>query len=83
VCAFYHQPRHAVDDINGQAETVDLVFDGQFQWCVDIALFLVAAYVQMLVIGAAVGQAVDQPGVTVEIENDRLIPGEQAVEVAV
>ena len=66
------QARHAVDDINGEAEPIDLVFDSQFQWRVDIALFLVATYMQIVVIGAAIRQPVDQPGISVEIENDRL-----------
>ena len=34
-------------------------------------------------VGAAVGQAMDQPGIAVEVEDDRLVGGEQAVEVAV
>ena len=83
VGAGHLQARHAVDDVDGETETVDLVFDGQFQRRVDIALFLVAAYVQIPVVGAAVGEAVDQPGIAVEVKNDRLVEGKQAVEVAV
>ena len=47
------------------------------------ALFLVAAHVQVLVVRAPVGQAVDQPRVAVEGEDDRLVLGEQGVEIAV
>jgi hypothetical protein len=35
------------------------------------------------VVGASVGQAVDQPGISVEIEDDRFVFGEQTVEVLV
>ena len=32
---------------------------------------------------AAVGQAVNQPGITVEVENDRLVGGEQRIEIRI
>jgi hypothetical protein len=34
-------------------------------------------------VGAAVGQPVDEPGMAVEVDDDRLVDGEQAVEVPV
>ena len=74
---------HAVDDVDGQVEAVDLVVDRQLQRRVDVALLLVAADVQVVVVRAAVGQPVDQPGIAVEVEDDRLVVGEQRVEVAV
>ena len=40
------QSRHAVDDVDRQTETVQLVADGELQRCVDVALLLVAAHVQ-------------------------------------
>ena len=73
VRAGHLQCRNAVDHVDGQAEAVDLVLDRQFQRRVDAAFFLVAAHVEVLVVGAAVGQAVDQPGVAVEVEDDRLV----------
>ena len=77
------QPRDAVDHVDRQAETVDLVVDGQFQRCVDVALLLVPAHVHVFMIGAAVSQPVDQPRVTVKIEDDRFIQRKQAVEVGI
>ena len=44
---------------------------------------LVAAHVQVGVIGPAVGELMNQPRVAVKIENDRLVEREQAVEIAV
>ena len=50
----------AVDDVDGEVEAVDLVEDGQFERGVDVALFLVAADVDVVVIVAAVGELVDE-----------------------
>ena len=47
------------------------------------ALLLVAAHVQVRVVRPPVGQPVDQPRVAVEGEDDRLVLGEQGVEVPV
>ena len=83
VGARHLQPRYTVDNVDRQAEAVDLIVDGKLQWRVDIALFLVSAHVQVLAVGPPVGQAVDQPGVAVEIENDRLVDSKQAVEITI
>src|SRR5512146_139199 len=77
------EPRHAVDRVDGEVEAVGLVFDRQLERRVDAAEFLVAAHVQVDVIGPAVGELVNQPRVSVKIEDDRLVDGEQAVEIAV
>src|SRR5579859_4109588 len=75
--------RHALDRVHGQTETINLVLNRQFQRRIDIALFLVAANVQILVICAAVRQAMDEPGVSVKIKNDRLIYREQRIKIPV
>src|SRR2546425_3144144 len=77
------QALHPIDDVDREAEPVDLVTNGQIERRVDVALLFVAAYVQVLVIGAPVGQPMDQPGIPVEVEDDRLVHGEEAVEVPV
>src|SRR5262245_31607482 len=77
------QARDAIDDVDGETEAVDLVANGEIERRVDVALLFVAAHVQVLVIGAPVGQSMDQPGIAVEVEDDRLVCGEQAVEVPV
>ena len=44
-----------IDCVNGQAEAVSLVTDGQFKRCIDVTLLLVAAHVDVVLTGAAVG----------------------------
>ena len=55
------QTRHAIDHVDGEGEAVDLIVDREFQRRVDVALLLVAAHVHVVVIGAAVGELVNQP----------------------
>src|SRR5208282_901029 len=76
------EPGKAVNGINSQAETIDLVVNSQLHWCVDVALLLVPAHVYSLVL-TSVSQAMDQPWITVKVENDRFIAGEKRVEVRV
>ena len=73
----------AVDHVRHQMEPVEVVHDRHVERRADRPFFLVAAHVQVLVVGAAVGQPVDQPGVAVVGEDDRLVLGEERVEVVV
>ena len=75
--------RNPVDDIHRQIEAIDLVPHGEFERGINIAVFLIAAYVKVFVVGAAVSELVNQPGVAMKVENDRLVYGEQAVKVLV
>src|SRR5258708_24338647 len=47
---------HPIDGVNGQAEAVSLVPDGQFQWRIHVSLLLVATPVAAVVAGAALCQ---------------------------
>ena len=76
------QPGDAVDGVDGQAEAIGLVVDGQLHRRVDVAFLLVSAHVQRLVL-AGVGQAVNQPGISVEVEDDRLVGSEQRIEIRI
>ena len=76
------QARNAVDDVAGQVETVQIVEHGHIERRGGGAFFLIAADVQIVVIGAAVGQAVDQPGIAVEGEDDGFVGGEDGIEIA-
>ena len=80
--AFVAQPRHAVDHVDDQVEARGLVQHRQLERRVDVALLLVAADVQVLVALEAIGELVNEPRVAVEVEDDRLVGGEQAVELA-
>src|SRR4029450_603472 len=70
------QARYPIDDVDRETEAVDLVTNGQIERRVDVALLLVAAHVQVLVIGAPVGQPMDQPRISVEVEDNGLVRGE-------
>ena len=80
--AFVAQLRHAIDHVDDEMEARGLVQHRQLQRRVDIALFLVAADVQVLVSLEAIRKPVNQPRIAVEVEDDRLVGGEQAVELA-
>ena len=71
--ALVAQARHPVDDVDHQVEAVHLVQDRELQRRVDVALLLVAAHVQVVVVVEAVGELVDQPRIAVEVEDDRLV----------
>ena len=68
-CACDAESRHPVDRIYGQAKTISLIADGKFQRRVDVALFLVAAHVNVVLARPAVGEAMDQPRVSMEVED--------------
>ena len=54
VCTDGAQARNPVDDIDRQVEAIDLIVNGKLQRCVDVALFLVAADVDVLVVVATI-----------------------------
>ena len=66
-----------------EVKAVQIVEHGHVEGGGDGALFLVAADVQVVVIGAAVGEAVNEPGVAVEGEDDGLVRGEKRIEIVV
>ena len=75
--------RQPVDHVFTQVEAVQVVHHDHVERRRRRAFFLVAAHVQVLVIRAPVGQAMDQPRVAVESEDDRLVLGEQSIEVVI
>src|SRR5260370_16504361 len=72
------EPRHTVDCVDGQAEAVGLVANGQLQRRIDVALLLVAAHVNVVVMRPVLGEPVYLPGVGVDIEDNRLLWGGNA-----
>ena len=75
--------RQAVDGVHHEVEAVQIVQHRHVEGRGDGALFLVAADVDVVVVGAAVCQPVDQPRIGMEGEDDRLVLGEEVVEVHV
>src|SRR5580692_11894561 len=67
----------------GQGEAVGLVADGQLQRRIDVAVLLVAAHVDVALARPPVGESVDQPRVSVEGKDHRLVWREDGLEIAV
>ena len=67
--------RQPIDHVFHQVEAVQVILNPHVEGRRDGALFLVAADVQVAV-GPAVGQAVDQPRVSMEAKDDVLVFGE-------
>ena len=77
------QALYPVDDIDCEVEAVDLIENRKLQRRVDVALFLIPADVDVSVVGPAISELVDERRVGVEVEDDGLVAGEQAVELLV
>src|SRR5882757_2991066 len=77
------QPRQPVDRGAHQVETVELVQHAHVERRRGRALLLVAAHVDIAVPVPTVGQAMDEPGIAVKGEDDRLVGGEQRIEIPV
>jgi hypothetical protein len=67
---------HTVNYIHDQAEAVEVIAHHHIEWRTGTAFFLVAAHMQIVMVGAAVSQAMNQPRVAVVGEDDRLISSE-------
>src|SRR4051794_33921113 len=60
---------HPIDDVHHQMKSVEVVEHHHVERCRRGALFLVTAYVNVVMIGARVGQPMDEPWITVVGEN--------------
>ena len=78
--ATHLQRRDTVDRVDRQRKPIHLVLNGESIGVLMLPLLLVAAHMQVVVIGAAIGQPVNQPRRGVEVEDDRLVSREQRVE---
>ena len=77
------EPGYAVYSVDSQSEAVYLVLDRQLKRGIYVASLLITAHVHVLVIIPVVAEPMDQPGITVEIEDDWLIAGKETVEIAI
>jgi hypothetical protein len=73
VIALSGQPRHAIDHVLHEVKTVHVVKHGHVEGSRNRSFFLVATYVKVIVICPAVGQAMDQPRVTVIRKDYRFV----------
>ena len=62
-------------------ETIQIVQDRHVEWRGDGALFLVSSHMDVGVIGAAVGQAMNLPRVRMKGKDDRSIGGKKFIEL--
>src|SRR5262249_25179973 len=76
------QAGNSINDVDRDAEAVDFIVHRQLHRRVDVALLLVATHVQALVV-AGVGKAVNQPGITVEVEDDGFVDSEEGIKVRI
>ena len=75
------QAGDSVDDVDDEVETVEVVEHDHVERRGGGALLLVAAHVDVVVVGAPIGQAVDQQRVAVVGEDHGPVGGEQRVEL--
>jgi len=66
------QAGNAVDDVAGEMEAIQIVEYGHIERSGGGSLFLVTADVEIVVIGAAIGEAVNERGITVVGKDDGL-----------
>ena len=77
------QARHAVHDIACEVKSIQIVQDGHVERSRRCSFLFVSADVEVVMIGAAVGQAMNQPGIPMESEHHGRVFGENGIEVAV
>src|SRR3984957_16774515 len=75
--------RHAIDDVADEMESVEVVDHAHIERRRGRALFLVAADMNVIVPRPPIGQAMDEPRIAVEGEDNWLVDCEERVEVTV
>ena len=81
--AAHLQRRDTVDRVDRQRKPIHLVLNGESIGVLMLPLLLVAAHMQVVVIGAAIGQPMNQPRIGMEVEDDRLVRSEERLELAI
>ena len=81
--ACWTQFRDPVDDIVRQMKTVQVIQYHHVKWGCGGALFLVTTHMQVLMVGSVIGEAMNQPGITMIGKDNGLVRCEQAVEFLV
>ena len=73
----------AVNRVDRETEPVRLVVDCQLHRRVDVAFLLVTAHMQVAVVCAAIGETVNQPGIAMEVKDDRLVGRKERIEIRI
>ncbi len=77
------QALHPVDDVDHQVEAIQVIEHHHVERRSRGASLLEPAHMDAGMVGTTVSKAVDQPWIAVVGENDRLVAGEQRIELAV
>ena len=83
LCSSSAELRQPIDGIGGEVKAIEIVQHGHVERRRDRAFLFVPAHVQIPMVGAPIGQSMNQPWIAVVRENDRFVPCEQAIEVVV
>src|SRR5215204_6468246 len=75
--------RNTVDDIADEVEAIQIIHHAHVERCAGGTLLLVAAHVKIPVTIAPVGEAVNEPRIAVKGKDDRLVRGEERIEVVI
>lgn len=70
----------AVDCVPEQVEAVQVVQNGHVEWSGSCDLLLVAAYVQVVLIGSAVREPMNERRLAVECKDDRFVRREESID---
>ncbi|MDB5387881.1 MAG: hypothetical protein JWM11_3527 [Planctomycetaceae bacterium] len=73
----------SVNRVDRQMKAIEIVQNGHVKGRRDRPLFFVATNMDIVVVGPAIGQAVNQPGVCMECENDRFVCRKQSIELLI
>src|SRR2546430_6444626 len=71
----------AIDDVADEVEAIEIVKHNHVEGSGRCSFFFIAANVKVLVIGAAIGQAMNEPWISVISEDDGFVFGEERVEI--
>ena len=83
VCGPRSQTGHSIDHVAGQVEAVNIVQHSHIEGGSRSALLLVSANVEILMIRSTIGQAMDQPWITVVGEDYRFVLRKEDIKVLV
>src|SRR3974377_1417902 len=74
---------HAVNRVDGETEAICLIANCQLHGRFNVSLLFVTAHMQVAVICATVSETVNQPGVAMEVKDDRLVGCEKRIKVRI
>lgn len=73
--------RNMADGRQRQVIAIQLIQHRHIKWRGGGSLFIKSMHVEVMMIVTLIGQSVNQVGITMESENDRLIAGEQRIKL--